>query len=939
MATTTRRRALRRRLRSVSRAVRKARAAGEEQRVERLTERRTRIRGRLRPPRRSVARIGAPGVAVAPPTEVTPPTQISPPVQVATAPGAPAPIVPPTPAQLAAEARGPLPGEIEPAAPVEVISPVQIRRPRRIPLRTKEDIMQLEQTNPQFSEAITNFREENPNLDIDFNNRTLNRRIEREIRIAERKGEDPGERLEKLFENERFQIQRPTEQIRNTELDFQTKEGATSNLELPQLPEDDFNAPEILTEFIGKDSEQLYAEIQKNPDKFAEMFSGDYVSEMLGVNLTVDAINDAETQILLRSEKAMFENFAAQHEAVIKQDLADDIKLIDEIKIIDKMKTDISKTRLSAQKEDVLGELRETRSRLESYLKVKMNVEGLTSSASGLSLLVSKVTAFDKMVANTELEFSLALQELDIGLQERSLQYTAQILSSNREARSNLLRIDETLAARKSEIDRSRLLNSQERRLAVLSAVGGAMQEKQRIKEATRQQQIDVWKEVNRTNEVALDRAFDENQKELDRQLKRDLAEEKASKLGSSRMRGLAKPQSLVYDFSETPVGGITIAVAEGARAGQCGRFVNDVLGAKIFGDDFEQKRSMINSEIPIPGAAFIMKTDTQWGHIGIVESVNPDGSISVVESNYNNIASPETISRRVIRPGTPEFNAIVGYHLPQNSITEKDVMLSQIRNGNVTNKDVSGFREVAANEGWLGELNTVLNDPKNKPISEKQATRFSVDSTLNKRKLVELIEKREEIGFGNQSFQGLGKDIEGFNSFLELGRRLTEARQLFDEFKKAGFSLRSGFSKTRRTADRATELLGGDAEENLDLFRKIEAITGEQLALFVKEISGAAVSEQEFQRLQRFKPNVNMADSTFEDQLQRMQDDYQKSVEFKMSKYNFASEDAMLNAVRNFGSMPNNLGDVISGPGIFEQLGFDDSTELTYSNIFSPIR
>src|SRR5690606_31773069 len=155
---------------------------------------------------------------------------------------------------------------------------------------------------------------------------------------------------------------------------------------------------------------------------------------------------------------------------------------------------------------------------------------------------------------------------------------------------------------------------------------------------------------------------------------------------------------------------------------------------------------------------AFVMKTGEPYGHVGLVESVNFDGSLNVVDSNFYNKTRPETVSRRTIKRGTPEYNSIVGYYIPPSAITEKDVVLSQIRNGSITNTEISKIREQASQGGWLPELNAELNNPKNKLVSEKMATQFMTDTTMTNSQFDELLQRRQELGLGNKAFQGVGQ-------------------------------------------------------------------------------------------------------------------------------------------------------------------------------------
>ena len=58
----------------------------------------------------------------------------------------------------------------------------------------------------------------------------------------------------------------------------------------------------------------------------------------------------------------------------------------------------------------------------------------------------------------------------------------------------------------------------------------------------------------------------------------------------------------------------------DGEIGGQCGSYTNKQLGIpSLFGDSFEQKKSVTNTTVPTPGSAFVMNTGTEYGHVGIV--------------------------------------------------------------------------------------------------------------------------------------------------------------------------------------------------------------------------------------------------------------------------------------------------------------------------------
>jgi hypothetical protein len=78
------------------------------------------------------------------------------------------------------------------------------------------------------------------------------------------------------------------------------------------------------------------------------------------------------------------------------------------------------------------------------------------------------------------------------------------------------------------------------------------------------------------------------------------------------------------------------VAVSDGTKYGQCGRFVNKLTGIGL-GDSYESKISKMDSNItePQPGMVFVMPYKNT-GHTGIILSVNPDGTATVKDSNYS---------------------------------------------------------------------------------------------------------------------------------------------------------------------------------------------------------------------------------------------------------------------------------------------------------------
>jgi hypothetical protein len=120
-----------------------------------------------------------------------------------------------------------------------------------------------------------------------------------------------------------------------------------------------------------------------------------------------------------------------------------------------------------------------------------------------------------------------------------------------------------------------------------------------------------------------------------------------------------------------------------------------------------EQKRAMINTTSPTAGAVAMMPTfgDPKIGHTAVVESVNQDGTVTIVESNVRSGPNGKEISRRT---GTPQQLGIEGYWAGKaakasNYTTPKTSQGESINGQNTYPQDVPGqmsFERVLAKGG-----------------------------------------------------------------------------------------------------------------------------------------------------------------------------------------------------------------------------------------------
>lgn len=373
-----------------------------------------------------------------------------------------------------------------------------------------------------------------------------------------------------------------------------------------------------------------------------------------------------------------------------------------------------------------------------------------------------------------------------------------------------------------------------------------------------------------------------------------------------------------------------------GAKGGKCGEYVNNYLGTKLFGDSLVNKKQKINSDTPVAGGAFISKygynlaTIGQTGHVGLVTKVYEDGSFDIKDSNRN---GDEMVDTAHITD--PMASGIVGFFDPGKQapgwnpsgkelvastytppiiptgqglgkqLTERDAVMAQIKAGEITPTEVSKYRRIARNQGWLDEFTKALTDPKAKPLSVTDSTKYGVPSGITQYQLDEILAYRESKDLGNKTFQAFINDTtsdqggttehDKLVKFVQLRDNLEEAKQAYENLQEEGGGISGWWDESKRLAGRIGEsVLGTEQTDEQKYFRQLQALTGEALVQFVKEISGVAVSEPEFQRLRKYKPNVGMTEGQFMDQLDRMIEEYGRSAEAKAKRFGFSSVEQM---------------------------------------------
>jgi len=277
---------------------------------------------------------------------------------------------------------------------------------------------------------------------------------------------------------------------------------------------------------------------------------------------------------------------------------------------------------------------------------------------------------------------------------------------------------------------------------------------------------------------------------------------------------------------------------------GQCGAFVNDILGVPqgFFGDSFESKASKINktiNEIPSAGDVFISTIgNEEIGHVGFVKSVQLDdlgrATVTLADSNRNGDRKYGERTVTLDSALSPNGEGIVGYYSP--------VKASQ-----------SGVNSPVGAD-WGNTYKKIVNT---KTIAG--ASRLS-DKDVEKREndLFEAI-KTGDKEYANEIIRGLilndkrvGDSIYD-NAGLKTG--LENLKNILTEYKESG-------NKTNiltAIAETGANYLGVTTDEQL---AKAKNQLGVLVADYIRAISGTAASDREVQRLLDNMPKIKNIDS-----------------------------------------------------------------------------
>jgi len=317
---------------------------------------------------------------------------------------------------------------------------------------------------------------------------------------------------------------------------------------------------------------------------------------------------------------------------------------------------------------------------------------------------------------------------------------------------------------------------------------------------------------------------------------------------------------------------------------------------------------------------------DEAWNRIVNESKIYLDEQ-KLTEKDYQFIKATGDQAGGVFDPATGEFTPT---DIPSESVDlitgepRKEAILAQISNGLLTKGDATDIRdEFADDPDFLAKVTKAFSDPKNKAVSETQAGKYNAPANITRRQLDEIIQTRQDNGFGNKTFQGVGKkEYQNIVDWLEMEKDINSMRAL----KEGGDFIKTlSQDEKQRIFDDFKDDLGVDSVEELDNIGKantgpvasralkakelfgagserliaIDIISGKYKTAFMKEISGVAISEPEAIRLGSLVPNIALQDKRFKKSSSDAQDSLNTNLLTAANSFGFNTIDEMREATR----------------------------------------
>lgn len=222
--------------------------------------------------------------------------------------------------------------------------------------------------------------------------------------------------------------------------------------------------------------------------------------------------------------------------------------------------------------------------------------------------------------------------------------------------------------------------------------------------------------------------------------------------------------------------------------------------------------------------------------------------------------------------------------------LIDGSVLPSQLEN---LGYNKSQRRQIEAERMRLTSQNTV----KSLSTTAQRAAAAKTISETGKEKTKVLNELQEagvfDLGEGNQNYYEAKPDVKAeLPQFFTARDSFYKAKAIADKHKAAGdLDNFLGFydATQQRTKGKTGAFIDASYQKDFDA---LDNLLGKELSQYMKNISGAAVSEKEAERLQRQIPNLDMSETQFEQAMEIYEQSLKNASRYLVNQYGFADDD-----------------------------------------------
>ena len=248
-------------------------------------------------------------------------------------------------------------------------------------------------------------------------------------------------------------------------------------------------------------------DIARNPEKYGGSTSaGILMGQMREAQLREQQAQ--QMSAFLERRMGQINDFATQFKGTVEKHALESAKILDLEKeaAVDRLKID--QVRIAKEKETTMEGLRMKQDRMLAYTQMKLGINGLTSSATGLAVLYSQVMAFDRFVEETGLKYTYAIEDLTRDINETALKFTNESIKLKQETDDKLLGMQKQLSDDVAQLQLTSLQTSQQAAIQKATLVNQTIAKLGEIQDKQVERNRQLLKDAQEKQEKALDRAM-----------------------------------------------------------------------------------------------------------------------------------------------------------------------------------------------------------------------------------------------------------------------------------------------------------------------------------------------------------------------------------------------------------------------------------------------